>query len=260
MYLGGTGIGPTSSPASSRRWRSQVRSHDLPLAQARGLVAQHGQERHRLGLDQLGDQPRQVEVGPAAIERGHLQEVGVVRGALGQCGATVSSGATASGRASSGPISSRSSSHVRSARCTWSSHGSRFQRRLYSGRSISAMFGFVSISVDPPLDERPVRLGPVRRDLGDRRRAVPLEPGGLAARRPPSCGPSRSRRRARPSSSPEDRRTAGHRPVRDRLHQPVEPVALPVQLLLQARPCWPESSPVSRGLARSTLGRRHLAA
>ena len=108
MYLGGTGIVPTSFffnsfASSSDRCRgsslgSVVRASIasslalqrpgvfplLALAQARGLVAQDRQQRDAFRLDQLGHQPRHVERGIIPIKLADLEEIRVLTGDIRQ--------------------------------------------------------------------------------------------------------------------------------------------------------------------------------
>ena len=58
-----------------------------PFAQAAFLVAEHGQERHRLAFDQFDHQFRNVEVWSASVERGHFHELDVATNLVGEMGA-----------------------------------------------------------------------------------------------------------------------------------------------------------------------------
>ena len=49
-------------------------------------VAQHREEGYGSGGDEVGDEPIQVEVGVAGVERGDLHERGVAPGGIGQLG------------------------------------------------------------------------------------------------------------------------------------------------------------------------------
>ena len=72
-----------ASIASSCRWSPGL----LPLlavAQARRLVAEDRQERHTLGLDQLGHEAGDVERGVVAVKLADLVELGVLSGDVGQ--------------------------------------------------------------------------------------------------------------------------------------------------------------------------------
>ena len=113
--------------------------------------------------------------------------------------------------------------------------------------------------LDPPRDDLPVRLRPVRRDLGDRRRPMPREPLRLDLAALPSAGPARSRTPAPPASAPErDPASATSSAASLVGEQPVAAVDVPVQLLLQRDHPPPDASCSS--VPRPALSRRHAVA
>ena len=154
---------------------------DLPLAEAGGVVAEGREQRDGLGLDQFGDEGGHVEIVTAAVEGGDPEELGVAAAmsasrAVDRQGGSVRPGvgpvarAIRGGRAASpqGPLMpvvpglvGSSGACIRAAR---------------SGRC-----SFVSIISMRRSTEVAVVVGPVAGELGDRGRAVPLEPGGLSS-------------------------------------------------------------------------------
>ena len=132
-----------------------------PLPQPRGLVPQDRQQRHALRLDQLGHQPRHVERGIIAVKLADLEEIRVLTGDVRQ----LRNGDQRNREPSRGTpprVSSsgrRSRSRIRDgrearleARSSCDSHGSVFQRRLYSGCSIRPDIRVGLDQLDPPLD------------------------------------------------------------------------------------------------------------
>ena len=149
--------------------------------------------------------------------------------------------------------SSRSSSQPRSARSSCFSHDSVAHRRLYSGRSSSRMYGCDSISSIRRSTSSLVVRRPVRRDLGDRRRPVPLEPRRLLL-----ASLRLASQHDLEGPLPERQRRQVIAVVRQVLvDQAVEPIDLPVQLLLQRdHPAARVDRTRSRAASRRRAGRR----
>ena len=139
------------------------------LAQARVGVAQHGQEGHRFGSDELGHDLGEVESRVARVQLGDLHESGVGAHHVGQAvdggelGRVVGGGGpqVRGFQPVEQPIAQRGALQVFPAR--------RVPAALVFGALDQADVAVALDQVDATLDDLPIVLGPVRRDLGDRR-------------------------------------------------------------------------------------------
>jgi hypothetical protein len=195
-----------------------------PPLHPRRRVAEHGEERHRLLLRELGDEPGHVEVGPPAIQLGYLHEVGVLAHAVGQ--------APAAREPRLGPVAG-----ILQAIEEPAAKGPLFLLLPGLGVPAALVLGLLDDGnagigpdrLDAALDELPVVFGPLRRDLGDRRGAVALEP---RRRELPGCHPSREYDLEGALSELDSREVLPR--VREIvLREAVEAIALPVEFLLE---------------------------
>ena len=223
VYFGGTGIGRRrrdpwargcTSPASSRRCSSHV-APTPPACAGRSPCSGTPPGTARLRCTATSPGSRRPGRRPALPQREHRHQLDVARHLVGQH-------RDALRRRSPVRVEPELSrlepveQPVREARAPPASPTiSLAQRRLCSGFSSSRMNGIRLDQVDPPLHQLPVRRGQSIGNVGDRRRAVPLEPArSVLARRDPARQHDLERSLARVPAQ------AGRRPRRSGRRRP----------------------------------------